>query len=563
MTIIEGINKKPLRIGLLIDSFIVPKWIQHIINNIQTSSYAQIALTIKNQAAQINKEKKNFAQRIWQNRQHLLYALYTKFDESRVKVELDAFEPCSIEQCLQSCTVLEVTPIQKKFTDSFQHEDVQAIRSYELDVILRFGFRILKGEVLRAARYGIWSYHHGDGRVNRGLPPGFWEVMKGHPVTGTMLQVLTEELDSGKVIRRAWHPTTEQFSVKRHNSSVFWASCGLLTKQLRELYDCKDVELTTDASDSLYRPYYQRLYKRPTNREMVSILAGLSRRATQRVKEKTWLQDQWRFAYRIKTNAQDSNDAFFRFRELTPPKSHFWADPFPIKHEGRFYIFFEEATLSPERGHISVIEVDQKGIKQGPIKVLERDYHLSYPFVFKWQGHHYMIPETGSNRTVELYRCISFPDKWELEKVLLEDIAAYDATLFEDKGLWWMFVTLGRRGVTIPCHELHLFYAECPHGPWHPHKKNPVKLDARSSRPAGRLFSSQGILYRPAQNCSIRYGYAISLNRVMRLDLDEYREEEIWKILPEWKEGLVATHTLNSFEELAVIDYQVRQRRFF
>ena len=36
--------------------------------------------------------------------------------------------------------------------------DVEAIRKYELDFILHFGTSILGGEILAAARYGVWAY---------------------------------------------------------------------------------------------------------------------------------------------------------------------------------------------------------------------------------------------------------------------------------------------------------------------------------------------------------------------------------------------------------------------
>ena len=36
----------------------------------------------------------------------------------------------------------------------------------------------------------------------------------------------------------------------------------------------------------------------------------------------------------------------------------------------------------------------------------------------------------------------------------------------------------------------------------------------RLRRPAGPLFRSGGILYRPSQDCSFTYGHSVSINRV-------------------------------------------------
>ena len=70
------------------------------------------------------------------------------------------------------------------------------LRIHNLDVAISFGFRILKGRALRIAKHGVWSYHHGDNHINRGGPAGFWEVLEGSPVIGSVLQVLDEDLDN-------------------------------------------------------------------------------------------------------------------------------------------------------------------------------------------------------------------------------------------------------------------------------------------------------------------------------------------------------------------------------
>src|SRR5690606_24256465 len=115
--------------------------------------------------------------------------------------------------------------------------------------------------------------------------------------------------------------------------------------------------------------------------------------------------------------------------------------------------------------------------------------------------------------------------EWTLEGVLLDDIHAADATLHEIDGRWWMFVCSSAKG-QHNWDELHLYHADSPMGPWAPHRRNPVKIDVRSARPAGRLFATDG-LYRPAQDCSVRYGYATAINRIRALSPSEFREETV------------------------------------
>jgi hypothetical protein len=233
-----------------------------------------------------------------------------------------------------------------------------------------------------------------------------------------------------------------------------------------------------------------------------------------------------------------------------------------LKVDGAYYIFFEEFLYAQNKAHISVIEVDEDGIKSGPTEVLNLDCHLSYPFVFQWNGNYYLMPESGDRNVVQLYRSTSFPFRWEPDKVLLEANSPLDATLIDVDGRWWMFVNIQEEGVRINWDELHLYYSDSPIGPWVPHARNPVVSDVRSARPAGRLFWANDVLYRPSQDSSIRYGYATTINEITVLDPNDYQERQILKILPDWDENILGVHTLNVFDEITVIDCLLRRRLF-
>ncbi len=565
-------SQRRLRIGLLLDSDVQPLWVCRIIEQICASDFAEVALVIKNASVSTasssssgQKKKTNVAQKLRGHRGHLLYALYTKLDDHFMSASPDAFERRSVAHLLDHCAQLSITPHAEKYTDTFADEDVEAIRACDLDVALRFGFRILKGRVLDIARHGVWSYHHGDALVNRGSPPGFWEVMRDQPVTGSVLQVLTEELDNGKIICRSWSPTTNRFSVRKNNNHFYWKSAPFVMRRLRALNDHGALSLDGNHSRETYTPYSKHLHRRPTESEMLRLFSRLTGRAARRLAEKAFSYEQWEVAYRFRTHEADANNTFYKFKHLVPPKDRYWADPFPVQAGGRFYIFVEEFVHAEKKGHIAVIEVSRKGQQPAPaVKVLERPYHLSYPLVFEWQGERYMIPETGANGTVELYRSHDFPTRWELEKVLLEGLSnPVDATLCESGGKWWMFLAIQPEGASVNWEELHLYCADTPLGAWTPHRDNPVKSDVRNSRPAGRLFEWHGELHRPAQDCSRRYGYGISINKIVSLSPEEFREEEVSKILPEWERDLIGVHTLNSAGDLTVIDCLRRRRRLF
>jgi hypothetical protein len=164
-----------------------------------------------------------------------------------------------------------------------------------------------------------------------------------------------------------------------------------------------------------------------------------------------------------------------------------------------------------------------------------------------------MVPETGGQRRVELFRCEEFPLKWTLDSVLLDNIAAVDSTLAEIDGHWWLMLATTVAG-TEEASALQLFHADTPLGPWTPHRRNPVKVDVRSARPAGRVFRHRGRLYRPAQDGSRIYGSAMVMNEILELTPTTFREIEVARIDPQWRPGLTGTHTINSAGGLTAID---------
>ena len=548
-------TRLPLRIGVLLDSFVQRNWIHQVISQIQSSDFAEVVVVIKNEASE-SQESPGRLKSYWRNRAFLLYALYGKIDERRVKVTPDAFEPVDLKPLLGETPVIPVMPEMKKYSDWFPEDALKQIREYDLDVAVCFGFRILKGEALKIARHGVWSFHHGDNLVNRGGPAGFWEVMEGLPVTGSILQILTEDLDNGRVIYRSWSPTADRLSVKANRNNLYWKSAAFVIRKLRELADGVPV---VPPENDLYRPYSNRLYRMPTNRELLPRLSRMAAKYVAGKFQAALNDDQWALAYRFRSGPEDANNTLYRFKNLLPPKDRFWADPFAVKVGEQYYVFIEEYPYKHAKGHISVIELDRKGVVSGPRKVLEREYHLSYPFVFEWKGEWYMLPETAANKTIELYRAKSFPYVWQPEKVLMTDVRAKDATLAEIDGTWWMFVSIAEHSIPD---ELYLFSAPSPLGPWTPHRRNPVKSDVRGSRPAGALFEWKGEVYRPAQDSSGRYGYAISINRVTQLDHDQFREEQVSSILPNWSERLLATHTIAIAGDLTVVDCLIKRSRF-
>jgi len=243
------------------------------------------------------------------------------------------------------------------------------------------------------------------------------------------------------------------------------------------------------------------------------------------------------------------------FRRLRAPRGSFWADPFLIAVDGQRYLLMEEFSVAEGKAHIVLGITDDQGRIRSHVPVLKRPYHLSYPFIFQWQGGFYMIPETGGHGTIELYA--SSPDlmSWSFVMNLMQGIEARDTTLYFDGQRWWLMTCMAEnRGCNL-FDELFLFSAkEFKTTAWTPHPANPVVSDVRHARPAGALLHLDGKLYRPAQDCSRRYGSNLMLCEIAKLDEREYSETPRPFVEGPRPKKMVAAHTLNHTSGLTVVD---------
>jgi len=202
----------------------------------------------------------------------------------------------------------------------------------------------------------------------------------------------------------------------------------------------------------------------------------------------------------------------------------FCADPFIWESEGKAYCFFEYYDSELQLGKISYLCLD--GDSRSTINdALSEDFHLSFPYIFDFEGMTYMCPETSSLNEIRLYRCVSFPDKWEYFRTLIDDIDAADTVIFEKNGLWWLLtnVDFTRRG--IHTNFLNAYFATSPLSfEWTPHAQNPLIMDATAARNGG-LFQDGDKTIRVGQMQGFNfYGKSASLYEILVISEESYSE---------------------------------------
>lgn len=332
-------SNPPLRIGVLLSSDTVPVWVQILLNEIQDGNFGTIALRIYDNGPERPSEalSKKLLDRITMK---IAVTIHTKFAEGASRVT-DAFTPTDLSPILDGIDSLYVDTQKSRHIDRFPEADIEAIDLYNLDVILRIGFGILDGDILHVAKYGVWSLHHGDNRVNRGGPPAFWETMQSWETVGSILQQLNSEIGNGLILSRG-QVAVDRFSLAQTRNNLYWKSQSMMVRELRRLHTL-GAEAFYAAErlpiQSEFQFYSHRLFKYPTAMEYLKLSINKLWEKIKYVARNKIYIDQWVLMYHFSDKAVTSPR---KYKTLIPPKDCFWADPFVIEREGKYYIYVEE-----------------------------------------------------------------------------------------------------------------------------------------------------------------------------------------------------------------------------
>jgi hypothetical protein len=216
----------------------------------------------------------------------------------------------------------------------------------------------------------------------------------------------------------------------------------------------------------------------------------------------------------------DTDRPVLTAQNVTDVKADFVADPFMIHHEGNWYMFFEILVSRKNKGVIG-LATSSDGLSWRYNKViLDELFHLSYPYVFKWKDHFYMIPETARANSIRLYRANKFPEKWTFHKTLLENDRYVDSSIIYFENLWWLFTSNPKND------RLSIYYAEDLMGSWIEHPQNPIiKGNDRIARPGGRVIECDDRLIRYTQDDRIIYGNQVWAYEITKLTTELYQEQ--------------------------------------
>ena len=557
---------RKLSVGYLVDEGYQPDLIHDLIEKSKLAEHYSIDYLI----VQTFAEDKNLLKRAYRlfKKQGLLKfvaALYFKAIfalESRMFVRDPQLKTAFDMYHLDTFDVPKIYVRPLKSTSGlvyrYREEDLETIKSLNVDVLLRGGSGILRGEILNVCEFGIISFHHGNNDVNRGGPPGFWEVFNREPSTGFVIQRLPDELDGGDaqvacdvidrdVLMRGSIATVCPYA--RNLARIYQKSNIFMHRFLENLGRTRILPQLLPKS-----PYAYKLYMMPSLHVIalyqIKTLIIMARRLFNRLVGK---YQRWGVAYQFAENWQSS--VLWRSNFIASPPYRFLADPFVFRRGNFDVCFVEDYDFRTKKGKISVFKLS--GNKYEELgSALDEPFHLSYPFIFTVDNELYMCPETSEIREIRLYKCTEFPLRWSLHKILIKDISAADTNIFFFKDKWWLMSNIDSSEIGDHNSELHVFYSDAfDSDAWTPHANNPVIFDSERARNGG-FFHDGDKLFRVFQRQGFDlYGESMGIAQIKDLGMESYGEEVVSRIDPCFTPKIIGTHSFSYHNGLFAIDF--------
>ena len=222
------------------------------------------------------------------------------------------------------------------------------------------------------------------------------------------------------------------------------------------------------------------------------------------------------------SDPEDISNPVLTGKDVKDIDATFVADPFMTVEDGRFYMFFEVLNRANSQGDIGYAESEEGKTWEYQKIIIDEPFHLSYPYVFKWEDSFYLIPESHEDLSIRLYRASSFPSEWQFVGSILNGEHYVDPSIFRYDNTWWLFYS-------NPLNDsLNLYYADELTADWKPHSMNPVvKLNKHIARPGGRVLVHGRQIYRFAQDAEPRYGIQVYAFELTELSRTTYKEKMV------------------------------------
>lgn len=220
------------------------------------------------------------------------------------------------------------------------------------------------------------------------------------------------------------------------------------------------------------------------------------------------------------------------------------ADPFLFIYNNRLYLFYEEMPIGNGLGVIKMVSTNDLHKWSKPVQIThEPQCHFSYPWIFEENGEVYMMPETGCDHNIRLYKATDNSlTRFEPYKIILKRDRKYwdeikfdyaDSCIYKKNGMYYLFSSYYSQK---KIYYLELYVSDRIDGGYKLHPASPICIGNKYGRCAGSIIEHNGKIFRPAQDCVTVYGGQVHLLEIDELTPSSYKEHVV-------KNNLLPTET--------------------
>ena len=248
-------SEKPTRFCVLVDSYLQSQDVRSIENAVETAGVKvplvivndpkDLAIDPETEANAINDgfglETLRVATKVLRRERAWILVILEKRLSDRLGHKSASSRRIAVEDvpCFADAEIQYVRPIIDGNWSEFPPDAIERVRE-TCDGVIRFGFGLIRGEILTATEFGVLSFHPADIRKYRGMgAPQAW--LDGEEVMGMTLQRLNDDIDGGEII--AYRETEV-------------SDCRALWEVFDRLHDLQ-VELLVEGIEKLRDPTFE------------------------------------------------------------------------------------------------------------------------------------------------------------------------------------------------------------------------------------------------------------------------------------------------------------------
>jgi len=524
---------KLMTLGLIIDSPFLPKPTLELLQWLEDNPNIKLKKFFLNK----DNDKRNF---ISKN----LWSLIICFEKLFFSRHFKLFPDLSLD--LNEYSVLNSNAI---YSDSFKETvEYEIIKSKDIDLFFILNFDEKIANLCDLSRYGLLSVHTRTPRnkINNS-PQGFSEVLSKSNKSGfSLIHQKKSNADIGIVFQGAFPTHNYYFAnnmnlIKRRNIYI----------QNNLSFFIKNKYFKNYHKDHSY--LFSKLQVTPSLVQQITYCLSISNRLLQKMFKKFFFKKSYWSVGLYFSNWK--NFLFNEARIIPNPKNCYLADPFIFSYADKDYCFLEEYSFENSKGTIVAYEISSKKISRIGC-IINESFHMSFPFIFEFEGGVFMLPETSENNDIRIYEATEFPIKWKLKKILMKDVFAVDSMIFFYNDLWWLFSNINPDNGTDACSDLNIFFATHPFSDtWEEHPLNPLIVDSELARNAGMILHDDEIFRVSQKQTFDMYGGEFQINKINLLDTQKYSESLIYSFLPKQIRGSKAAHHFHTMGDITAFDF--------